>query len=219
MALRYFPLTRIITNKYTRGNEFLLPDGTPYAGKYYLTYDNNAYTGINPTLGTNILLTPVQNAIANNTGTTLNSNNVLVSNAAQAYTAASTATNQISTNNTLTELVPYFPFPLDSDYSRGYFTRYFAKNVTGPQYVIEISKLDWTKIKNGNVDTKILGYETTNILWQLTGPLKDTRISQYQIQGGVYDTNKRVTEAGAVGFVGLVAFIGGEYTKYAKITP
>ena len=219
MALRYFPLTRIITNKYTRGNEFLLPDGTPYDGKYYLTYDNNAYTGINPTLGTNILLTPVQNAIANNTGTTLNSNNVLVSNAAQAYTAASTATNQISTNNTLTELVPYFPFPLDSDYSRGYFTRYFAKNVTGPQYVIEISKLDWTKIKNGNVDTKILGYETTNILWQLTGPLKDTRISQYQIQGGVYDTNKRVTEAGAVGFVGLVAFIGGEYTKYAKITP
>lgn len=219
MALKYFPLTRIITNKYTRGNEFLLPNGTPYSGRYYITYDNNAYTGVNPTLGTNELLIPVQNTIANNTGTTLNSNNVLVSTPTQAYTAASTATNQISVDTALTELTPYFPFPLDSDYARGYFTRYFAKNVTGPQYVIEISKLDWTKIKNGNVDTKVLGYETTSILWQLTGPLNDTRISQYQIQGGVYSTNKRVTEAGAVGFVGLIAFIGGEYTKYAKITP
>ena len=219
MALKYYPLTRIIPNKYTRGAEFLLPNGTSYTGRYYLTYDNKAYTGINPTLGTNELLTPVQDKLAVNTGTTLNSNNVLVSNSTQAYTAASTATNQISTDTALTELTPYYPIPLDSDYARGYFTRYFAKNVTGPQYVIEISKLDWTKIQNGNVDTHILGYESIDMLWQLTGPLNDKRISQYQIQGGVYDTNKRVTESKAKGFVGLIAFIGGDYTKFAKITP
>jgi hypothetical protein len=62
-------------------------------------------------------------------------------------------------------------------------------------------------------------YESTSILWQLTGPLKDTRISQYQIKGGVYDTNKRVTEQKALTFRGLIEFIGGEYTKFAKITP
>jgi hypothetical protein len=56
------------------------------------------------------------------------------------------------------------------------------------------------------------------MLWQLTGPLNDTRISQYQIQGGVFDTNKRVTEAKQKGFNGIIDFIGGDYTKFAKIT-
>jgi hypothetical protein len=219
MSLKYYPLTRIIPNKYTRGGEFLLPNGQPYTGRYYITYDNVAYAGINPALGSNEVLTPVQSKVAANTGTSLNSNNVLVSNTTQAYTAAKSTTSQVSTNTQLVELTPYYPVPLDSDYARGYFTRYFAKNVSGPGYVIEISKLDWTKIQNGNVDINVLGYETTDMLWQLTGPLNDTRISQYQIQGGVYDTNKRVTEAKAKGFVGLIAFIGGDYTKYARITP
>jgi hypothetical protein len=44
-------------------------------------------------------------------------------------------------------------------------------------------------------------------------------VSQYQIKGGVYDTNKRVTEQKALTFRGLIEFIGGEYTKFAKITP
>jgi hypothetical protein len=219
MSLKYYPLTRIIPNKYTRGTEFLLPNGTSYTGRYYLTYDNKAYTGINPTLGTNELLTPVQDKLAVSTGTTLNSSNVLVNNSTQVYTAASTATGQTSIDTALVELTSYYPVPLDSDYARGYFTRYFAKNVTGPQYIIEISKLDWTKIRNGNVDTKILGYESIDMLWQLTGPLNDTRISQYQIQGGVYDTNKRVTEAKQKVFRGIVEFIGGNYTQFARITP
>ena len=56
------------------------------------------------------------------------------------------------------------------------------------------------------------------MLWQLTGPMYDTRKSQYQIVGGVYTTNKRVTEAKQVGFRGITEFIGGDYTKFAKIT-
>ena len=56
------------------------------------------------------------------------------------------------------------------------------------------------------------------MLWQLTGPLHDTRVSQYQVQGGVYDTNKRVTEAKQVGFRGIIEFIGGDYVKFAQIT-
>ena len=58
-----------------------------------------------------------------------------------------------------------------------------------------------------------------SMLWQLTGPLNDKRISQYQIQGGIIETNKRVTEAKNKGFNGIVAYIGGEYTKYTKPTP
>lgn len=208
MSLSYYPLTRIRTNLYTRGGEFLLPDGKPYIGRYYTTYDGKSHTGINPALGTNQPLTPVT---PNTTGVSL---------LQTLYTAASSQNNANVTQNDLelTELKPYYPIPLDSDYARGYFTRYFAKYVTGPGYVLEISPTDWSKIQNGNVKPNMLSYLTTSILWQLTGPLNNTRVSQYQIIGGVYDTNKRTTEAAAVNFVGLVSFIDGNYTKFAKIT-
>ena len=84
---------------------------------------------------------------------------------------------------------------------------------------MEISQMDYSQLQNGNVSPTVLGYESTSMLWQLTGPLKNTRKSQYEIQGGVYDTNKRVTEVKQKGFNGIVEFIGGEYTKFAKITP
>lgn len=214
MPLKYYPLTRIISNLYTRGGEYVTPNGKPYSGRYYKTYDDKAYTGINPVLGDNQLLT---NAVDFTKAVQLES---LSSNTVGGYTKARASnTAQTSIDTQLTSLNSYFPVPLDSDYTRGYFTRYFAKNVSGPGFVIEISQLDWTKIQNGNVSNTVLGYETMDMLWQLTGPLNDTRISQYQIQGGVYDTNKRVTETKQKVFRGIVEFIGGDYTKFAKITP
>ena len=82
-------------------------------------------------------------------------------------------------------------------------------------YIMEISYTDWATIKSKE---DYEDYQTIELFWQLTGPLNDKRISQYQIKGGVYDTNKRITEGKAKGFNGLVDYIGGDYTKYARIT-
>ena len=212
MPLRYYPLSRIIPNLYTRGDQFVLPSGKPYTGRYYTLYDGNSYVGANPVVGTNELLTPVSD-VSNTLTAPVN------------VTSYITAQTQGQTRNlpesdiALTELLPYYPTPIPSDYQQGYFMRYFAKNVSGPQYVIEISQANFVQLQNGKVSPNILGYEYTSMLWQLTGPLKDKRVSQYQIQGGVYDTNKRVTESKQKGFNGIVEFIGGDYTKFAKITP
>jgi hypothetical protein len=216
MALKYYPLTRIRTNLYTRGDEYSTPDGKPYAGRYYLTYDNKAFTGINPVLGTNEELTSIKILTENTTNSNISSN-IAASNTYTAATTQNTKKTVELANVTLTQLNSYFPIPLASDYSRGYFTRYFAKTVSGAQYVIEISQTDYSQLQNKNISPTILGYESTSMLWQLTGPLHDTRKSQYQVQGGVYDTNKRVTEAKQVGFRGIVEFIGGDYTKFAQI--
>ena len=217
MALKYYPLSRVATNKYTRGNEFVLPNGTPYTGKYYTTYNNKSFTGINPALGTNEELIPI------NIFNARNRTNVTLTNSVNSITVVpgSSTTYDQSTGQlpgTLTELNPYVPIPLSSDYQRGYFTRYFAKKVSGPGYIIEISQQDWSQIGDGELNKGLLSYEITDMLWQLTGPLYNTRISQYQIQGGVYDTNKRVTEAKQQSFRGIVEYIGGNYTKFAKIT-
>lgn len=222
MPLEYYPLNRILENQYTRGNEYLLPNGTPYSGRYYRTFNGKAYTGINPVLGTNIVLTPIASANTQKEASLLVPGRAVASGrdakVVKPYADARVQNGQDDTL-ALTELTIYYPIVTDEDYARGYFTRYFAKTVSGPGYVFEISKLDWTKVQNGNVDDTILGYETVQMLWQLVGPLKDTRTSQYAVQGGVYDTNKRVTENTAKRFNGLLAYIGGDYTKYAKITP
>jgi hypothetical protein len=216
MPLKYFPLTRIKTNLYTRGNEFVTPDGKSYDGRYYETYNNKAFTGIDPVLGQSV---PLFRKTAPRGNSQIGGANSAFANDYVALNLIKQATDSPSIDAQLTSLAPYYPVPLDSDYARGYFTRYFAKNVSGPGYVIEISQLDWTKIQNGNISNTVLGYETMDMLWQLTGPLNDTRISQYQIQGGVFSTNKRVTEAKQKSFRGIIEFIGGDYTKFARITP
>lgn len=221
MALRYYPLTRILPNRYTRGGEFVLANGTPYTGRYYTLYTGESFTGINPILGKSERLYPASSRrLRAGINRDANLRDFRDANLIQGYSGQDLPVDTIVDGiPTLTELKPYYPFPLESDYQRGYFQRYFAKNITGPGYIFEISKLDWTKIQNGDVGQNTLGYETGNILWQLTGPLRDTRISQYQIKGGVFDTNKRVTEGEDKTFRGLIAFIGGDYTKFARITP
>lgn len=217
MALKYYPLSRVAPNKYTRGSEFVLSNGVTYTGKYYATYNNRFFTGINPVLSSGEELFPIDNFKAQGAPSLSIPNpfnrSTTNTTSAQVYDVA---TGQL--NNSLTQIFPYFPLPLVSDYTRGYFTRYFAKDITGPGFILEISKQDWSQIQNGGVNDSVLAYETMDMLWQLTGPKNDTRISQYQIQGGVYDTNKRVTEAKQKSFRGIVEFIGGDYTKFAKIT-
>lgn len=223
MPLKYYPLAGIQQNKYTRGGEFTLPNGSSYSGRYYVTYDGKAFTGINPVLGANQLLIPVNQPVPKESsalvpGTPLPDGQIgsVVAPYARARTQAGFGEN----STRLTELRPYYPLPSDSDYARGYFTRYFAKNVSGPGFIFEISKTDWTMIQNGDILAEnILGYESIDMLWQLTGPLNNTRVSQYQIKGGVFDTNKRVTETKNKVFNGLIDYIGGDYTKFAKITP
>ena len=215
--IKYYPLSRIKTDLYTRGNTYKLTNGKTYTGRYHLLFDGKAYTGANPVVGSNEELIPITNLV--------NSLNDIATKPSIPYILA-TSTNNPSNENlnkalnnqSLEELVPYYPSPSQSEYQIGYFTRYFAKNVTGPGYIIEISNSDYASVKNGAYNDTAVLYETANLLWQLTGPLKDTRISQYQIQGGVFDTNKRVTEARSLSFIGLVDYIGGEYTKFAKLT-
>jgi hypothetical protein len=217
MALEYFPLSRIKTNLYTRGTEYTTEDGAPYTGRYYITYDNKAFTGISPVLGTSEPLYTFNTNPSHDSSEGMARRSQTRPGILEPLPATQVLVSSVS-DAQLTQLLPYYPAPLATDYARGYFTRYFAKEVTGPQYIIEISALDWSKLKNGEVDSRaLLGYEYMDMLWQLTGPLNDTRKSQYQIVGGVYNTNKRVTESKQKGFRGIVEFIGEEYTKYAKI--
>jgi hypothetical protein len=216
MAIKYFPSSQIAPNLYTRGGEFVTSDGKSYTGRYYLTSDGRTFAGINPVVGTNEELARAE-TLQDSISFTSGASPQMTSTYNFAVTRNSSA-SPIANKETLTELTSYNPFPISEDYAKGYFTRYFAKNPSGPGFIIEISKEDWSLIQNKQIGNNVVGYQSTSLLWQLTGPLNNTRISQYQVQGGVYDTNKRVTEAKQTQFRGIVEFIGGDYTKFAQIT-
>ncbi len=215
--IQYYPLSRVRTGFTTTGGIYLL-DGKPYKGPYYIAYTGEVFAGKNPVIGDNRLLTPLQssnNGLTLSGITSIDSYNSLARNSAQSNQTIDPSYKEGFAK--LKQINPYYPAPSETDYGRGYFKRYFAKRVVDNGYILEISYEDWNTIQSKQ-DASYENYEITDMLWQLTGPLKDTRVSQYQVKGGVLDTNKRVTEGKAKNFIGLIEFIGGDYTKFARIT-
>jgi hypothetical protein len=207
--LRYYPSYAIIPNLNTNGKEFFL-NGKPYVGKYYQTIDGEFYSGPNPETGPNKKL----NEINFNEGTP-GLNNIFLPLKLKQELALKT---NIISNRPQGQPGSFFPAPSEEDYTRGYITRYFTKKENEKGYIIEISREEYNNIVNGDTDYDIRLYQVTTILWKLTGPLNNTRKSQYNIIPGIIETNRRLTEASNKNFLGIVEFIGGDYTKFARPT-
>ena len=209
MPLRYYPTYATINNLNTSGGEFFL-NGQPYTGKYYKTIDGDFYSGPNPQTGPNQKLTEIKTY----QGTPgLNTINVSLNT----QETLATKTNVLSTR------IPgkpnsYYPQPTEEDYTKGYITRYFTKKENEKGYIIEISRDEYNSIVNGEADYDIRLYQVTTILWKLTGPLRSTRQSQYNVIPGIVDVNQRLTETANKNFLGIVDFIGKDYTKFARPT-
>jgi hypothetical protein len=209
MPLRYYPSYATINNLTTNGEEFFI-SGVPYSGKYYQTIDNQFYSGPDPQTGPSEKLSK-QNIVERAPGF----NNVLLPLKLKQELALKT--NIVSTRSQ-GQPGSFFPAPLEEDYTRGYITRYFTKKENQKGYIIEISREEYNDIVNGDTDYDIRLYQVTTILWKLTGPLNNTRKSQYNVIPGIIETNRRLTEASNKNFLGIVEFIGGDYTKFARPT-
>lgn len=112
--------------------------------------------------------------------------------------------------------IAYYPNPTQEDYDRGYFFRYFVKKINQNGYIIEISQDEYNQIKNGTTTYDVSFYQVETTFWKLTGNLRTVRLSQYDIRDGIIDTNKRFIENIEKTFVGIKAFIGEQYDKFAR---
>ena len=207
--LRYYPSFRIIPNLNTKGNEFTL-DGKPYSGKYYEAYDNRVFSGATPESGENKELKRIPK-YAGAPG--LNSMNISESQKQNLALQSSTNLNRISGKPN-----SYYPNPTEEDYKKGYLIRYFTKKENQNGFVIEISRDEYNSIVDGTADYDISIYQIVEILWKITGPLKNKRTSQYNTTAGIIDTNERLVESANKTFLGIKDFIGGDYIKFARPT-
>jgi hypothetical protein len=210
MSLRYYPSFRIKPNLNATGKEFLL-NGKPYVGKYYETYDGKFFSGPNPVLGPNQLLSTNVD-YPNAPGLKLTG----LSDSAKRSLASKT---KAETNYTdTTEPTSYQPKPLESDYTKGYFYRHFVKKINEKGYIKEISETEYKSIQDGSATYDVSYYQTERIMWKLTGPLNTVRLSQYDIRAGITDANKRIIENVDQRFLGLKTYIGEEYAKFSRPT-
>lgn len=210
MPVRYYPSSRVRINQVTRGGILFL-NGRPYTGRYYSTFDGKYYSGPNPMTGPNEPLSTIAPELQ---AAGITGGNLPISVQRQLLRNSKTAT-LIKANSAPKS---YYPKPIQSDYDLGYIDRYFLKRQNDKGYIMEISPSEYASINNGTAlyDTTFL--ETQQIRWKLTGALNTVRLGQYDIRAGIIDTNKRLIEAANLNFFGLVEFIGGEYSKFAKPT-
>ena len=212
MPIRYYPSFRVKTNQITRGGAFYV-NGKPYVGLYYSTYDGKFFTGPNPNIGPNEELTNFSSYDVANTG-------LQTLQDSQGNTKFVTGLASISTNvnSAQKNIVSYFTRPIQSDYNLGYIDRFFVKQKNNNGYITEVSPTQYTEIVNGAVGYNVSLLQTLSIRWKLTGPLNSKRISQYDVRAGIIDTNKRLVEQANPNFFGIIEFIGGNYSKFARPT-
>jgi hypothetical protein len=205
--IRYYPQSRIKVNQSTKGNEFLL-NGQPYVGLYYETFDGKVYSGANPIIGKNERLEKIRSDF-------FISDSGRLPKTLDSELKKSTG---FKVQRSVEAPVPYYPFPTEEDYKRGYIERCFLKRENDRGYVMEISPDEYSSIANGSANYDISRYQIRKIMWKLTGPLNKVRYSQYDIRAGIIDTNERLVLEAEKTFIGLKDFIGGEYDKFSKPT-
>lgn len=208
MSLRYYPSSKIKTNQVALPGQFTVK-GEPYSGYYYSTYDGKYFSGKNPVFGPNEELT--LSRIYTNRDFTFE---------LKLPDSTIEKLNEVArvTDRSKNYPVSYNPVATESDYSKGYLIRYFLKMTNQAGYVMEISESEYYSIVNGTANYDVSFMQIVEILWKLTGPLRNKRISQYDTRAGIIDTNQRLIEKASKSFVGLKEFVGEDYAKFARPT-
>jgi hypothetical protein len=151
-------------NQITDGSEFLL-DGKPYVGFYNL-FDGVLYTGRSYDSEQSELLQPI-------------SENVKEYNLVKQ--------GKIGNSPTPVEVKPK-----SSDYSNGWFYRYFVKrknNENAP--IIEVDEKQYSQYIQSDDTVNYPLYKTVKLRWKITGPRYDVIENGKIKESGVEDTNKR----------------------------
>jgi hypothetical protein len=94
--------------------------------------------------------------------------------------------------------------------------RYFAKKRNDIGYVIEIDKETYQSLLKKDSVYDYITFQSIDLFWQITGPLRDDRKNKEYKVSGIIDTNKRLVEEKDKNFRGLIEFIGDNYDKYAR---
>jgi hypothetical protein len=173
--MAYFPKSKIKTNLYTNGGEYIYAKSRAnYVGSYYETSNGKKYTGKNPQDLPNELLVPVSTFFNPEDVGSIDDNNIInyiFSNVELDINFSYPNSNIVTTSR---KLPTYnLTLPTDKDKTLGVFTRYFCKKNNELIY-IEISKETFNLLRYQDIKIAWDLYSPLSILWQIKGDKEKT---------------------------------------------
>jgi hypothetical protein len=197
----YIPKSRIQTNLYTAGGEYLtVQDNQNYIGYYHKTYKGSIFTGKSPDDKPNRSLIPAFSSIEEE------NSSYKISIFPSGDTLKFSRLKNINFDSTLNSPQLHLTQPTEQDYKLGEFRRYFCKKRNEFTY-LEISSSDYNKIVSQDPIIDFTSWFPFNIPWSLTGD-KDK----------VGQTNKNIVllQINKDKLYGFDKYLKGDYLKYYK---
>lgn len=183
----YYPEGQIKKGLYTNGKQFMFESGEEYIGPYH------AY----PT--TNEIFT--QSSYIKNVSKKL----IPYVNLADGTIRQKWEYDKLAASIPSPYHFPMYgkPTPTETDYSVGFFYRFFVKKYHN-DLITEVDSIQFGK-------TQVEHYAKIKIPWKLTGPTKDS-----QVKVGVLDTNRRIVYGVDTKIQGMISYVSN-YIEYARI--
>ena len=197
----YIPKSRIQTNLYTAGGEYLTAqDNQNYIGYYHKTYKGSIFTGKSPDDKPIRPLIPAFSSIEEE------NLSYKISIFPSGDTLKFSRLKNINFDSTLNSPQLHLTQPTEQDYKLGEFRRYFCKKRNEFTY-LEISSSDYNKIVSQDPTIDFISWFPFNIPWSLTGD-KDK----------VGQTNKNIVllQINKDKLYGFDKYLKGDYLKYYK---
>ena len=199
---RYYPLSQIKSNLYTKGNEYTIEStGLPYRGYYHQISNGEKYSGKTPTDFPISLLSPIE--LENEDDEF--SENVINSN--ESYWTIGNPNYQYDQNIEPKSPTSTYPKPKQSDYKLGEFERYFLSKTNEIKF-LEVNEFTYNQYLNQNSNVAYQLYQPIKLSWELTG-----------IEDEVYKVNYKTVERVQTNqqLRGFVEYFRGKFSKFFKI--
>jgi hypothetical protein len=193
----YVPKSRIQSNLYTAGKEYVIESTLePYIGYYYKTYTGRLFTGKNPDDKPNrtLILRPEK--------TQANQSQVYIKDGVE--NEIYKQIKGIQGNNLRNSPQLFYTQPTEDDYNLGEFQRFFCKKRSEFIY-LEISQTDYNNLVQNSSTIDFQNWVPFNIPWTLTGNRNE-----------VYDTNRSIVllKEKNERFYGFGKYLQEDYLKY-----
>lgn len=195
----YVPKSRIQTNLYTPGKEYVIESTLePYVGYYYRTYTGQLFTGKNQDDKPNraLIVPPKQ--------TQSLQNQIYIKDGVENENYKKI--KGIQGNNLRNSPQLFYTQPTEGNYKLGEFQRYFCKKRNEFIY-LEISKSDYDKLSQQNSTIDFQNWNPFQIPWTLTGN-----------KNQVYNTNRNIVllKEKNNNFYGFSKYLREDYLRYYK---
>lgn len=195
----YVPKSRIQSNLYTAGKEYVIESTLePYIGYYYKTYTGELFTGKNPDNSPNRVLIPTP------TLTQANQSQVYIKDGGE--NEVYKQIKGIRGNNLRNSPQLFYTQPTKDNYDLGEFQRFFCKKRSEFIY-LEISQTDYNNLISNSSIIDYQNWTPFNIPWTLTGD-----------KNKVYNTNRNIVllEEKNKKFYGFRKYLREDYLRYYK---